>query len=57
MELGEFVLLQEAVDELRPHIIAVAAEYGALQEHFRAAGHIVFAIEVLVPGLGNQIEP
>jgi hypothetical protein len=57
MQLRELVLLQQAVDELCPYIVAVVSEDGALQEHLGTAGDIVFALEVLVAGFGHQVEP
>jgi hypothetical protein len=53
VELGKFLLLEEAVDELCSHIVAVVAANLALQEHLGTTGDIVFAVEVLVPGLGD----
>lgn len=57
MERRELVLLQKAVDDLRPDILAVVAEDVAGPELVGAARDVVFALEALVPCFGDQVEP
>lgn len=39
VQRGRVVLLQQAVDDLRPHVVRVRAEEAALQEPLRAVRH------------------
>ncbi len=59
MEFRELVLLllQEAVDELGPHIVVVFAKDRALQEQLGTTSEVVFALEMAVSGLGCRLEP
>lgn len=53
----EFVLLQQAVDDLDADIVLVFAKDAAVNQLLGTAGQVVFGVEEAVPAGGHEVKP